>query len=96
MLVLSRLFARPLDRVVARGPPAHSSRRTDQLSVTDHISYHPTAAWSERQGTGCASGHLREEAHVIAERPRLDLEKGAGVAGLPVLEGVLLDLVDES
>src|SRR3984893_12642687 len=29
-----------------------------------------------RLGTGCAGGHLREEAHVIAERPRLDFEEG--------------------
>src|SRR5205807_1005568 len=48
-----------------------------------------------RLGTGCAGGHLREEAHVIAERPRLDLEEGAGIARLPALEGILLDLVDD-
>src|SRR5215469_4196186 len=48
-----------------------------------------------RLGAGCASGHLREEAHALAKRPRLDLEEGAGVARLPALEGILLDLVDD-
>jgi hypothetical protein len=43
---------------------------------------------------GVPGGHLREEAHMIAERPRLDLEEGAGVARPPVLERILLDLVD--
>src|SRR3984893_14945828 len=47
-----------------------------------------------RHGAGRAGGHLREEPHVIAERPRLDFEEGAGVARLPALEGILLDLVD--
>src|SRR5438874_3544261 len=46
-------------------------------------------------GAGCAGGHLREEAHALAERPRLNLEEGAGIARLPSLEGILLDLVDD-
>jgi hypothetical protein len=37
---------------------------------------------------------LREEAHALAERPRLDLEERARVARSAVLEGILLDLVD--
>src|SRR5204863_8038411 len=48
-----------------------------------------------RLGAGCAGGHLREEAHALAERPRLDLEEGAGVARLPAHEGILLDLMDD-
>src|SRR4051794_26998351 len=42
----------------------------------------------------CAGGHLREETHALPERPRLDLEEGAGVARLPNLKRILLDLVD--
>src|SRR6516225_8984819 len=48
-----------------------------------------------RWGARCTGGHLREEAHLLAERTRLDLEEGAGVARLPVLEGILFDLVDD-
>src|SRR5215472_3449989 len=48
-----------------------------------------------RQGAECAGGHLREETHALAEWARLDLEEGVGVAGRPVLEGILLDLVDD-
>jgi hypothetical protein len=48
-----------------------------------------------RPGAGCAGGHLREEAHALAERPRLDLEERTGVARLPVLERILLDLMDD-
>src|SRR5215831_7250857 len=48
-----------------------------------------------RQGAGCAGGHLREETHALAEWARLDLEEGVGVAGRSVLEGILLDLVDD-
>src|ERR1700736_6538322 len=33
-----------------------------------------------RLGARCAGGYLRAEAHVLAERPRLDLEERAGVA----------------
>src|SRR5215469_2134473 len=43
-----------------------------------------------RVGVGRAGGHLREEAHALAERPRLDLEEGVGAARLPVLEGICL------
>src|SRR6266436_885610 len=43
-----------------------------------------------------SGGHLREETHALAERPRLDLEEGAGVARRPNLDGILLDLVDDS
>jgi len=48
-----------------------------------------------RWGARCPRGHLREKTHALAERPRLDLEEGAGVARLPVLKGILLDLVDD-
>src|SRR6202030_1679062 len=48
-----------------------------------------------RLRAGCTGGHLREEADPLAERPRLDLEEGAGVARLPALQGILLDLVDD-
>src|SRR6202023_1778468 len=62
--------------------------------IEAHLHRRPALAWEVapadllthyygRLGTGCASGHLREEAHVIAERPRFDLEKGAGVARPP-------------
>src|SRR5262245_12755117 len=47
-----------------------------------------------RLGARGTSGHLCEEAHALAERSRLDLEEGTGVARLPVPEGILLDLVD--
>src|SRR5215471_7598553 len=49
-----------------------------------------------RPDARCAGGHLREETHALADWPRLDLEEGAGVARLPVLKGILLDLVDNS
>src|SRR5205085_7611063 len=53
------------------------------------------ACYHRRLSAGCARGHLREEAHALAERPRLDLEKGAGVARLPAIEGILFDLVND-
>src|SRR6516165_4710093 len=51
--------------------------------------------YHRRVRAGCAGGHLREEVHALAERSRLDLEEGAGVARLPALEGILLDLMDD-
>src|SRR5438270_280469 len=53
------------------------------------------APYRRCSGARCAGGHLREETHALAERPRLDLEEGAGVARLPNLERILLDLVDD-
>src|SRR5437868_867032 len=46
-----------------------------QVAPTDLRAHH-----HRRVGAGCAGGHLREEAHALAERPRLDLEEGAGAA----------------
>ncbi len=53
------------------------------------------AADDRRRGAGRARCHLREEARTLAERPRLDLEKGARAAILAVFGGILLDLVDD-
>src|SRR3954471_19627273 len=62
-----------------------------QVALADmHAPYH---RWPVAR---CAGGHLREEAHTLAERPRLDLEQGAGVARLPNFKRILLDLVDHS
>ena len=41
-----------------------------------------------------ACRHLREEAHVLAERPRFDLEERARLARSTARKGILLDLVD--
>src|SRR5262249_2022485 len=54
------------------------------------------APYRRRPVARCAGGHLREEMHALAKRPRLDLEEGAGVARPPYLEGILLDLVNDS
>jgi hypothetical protein len=55
----------------------------------------PDGHHHRRPGARCTGGHLREETHALAEWSRFDLEEGAGVARLPVLEGILLDLVDD-
>src|SRR5271166_1995357 len=68
----------------------HGPALPRQVAPADLCAHH-----HRRLGAGCAGGHLREEAHALAERPRLDLEEGAGVARLPALEGILLDLVDD-
>src|SRR6516162_1531960 len=68
-----------------RGPALPRQVAPADLRARDH----------RRWGARCARGHLREKTHALAQRPRLDLEKGAGIAGLPVLEGILLDLVDD-
>src|SRR5438132_3246324 len=76
---------RGIEAHLHRGPPLPREVAPADLRTHHH----------GRLGTGCAGGHLREEAHVIAERPRLDFEEGAGVARLPALEGILLDLADD-
>jgi len=53
------------------------------------------AHYHRRPSARCTGGHLREEIHALAEWTRFDLEEGAGVARLPVLKGILLDLVDD-
>src|SRR6516225_8029902 len=48
-----------------------------QVAPTDLRARH-----HRRWGARCAGGHLREETHALAERPRLDLEEGcASIAG---------------
>src|SRR4029077_14870172 len=82
-----------LATVVMGGIEAHMHRNPAlprQVGLAD-----VNALYHRRPVARCAGGHLREETHALAERPRLDLEEGAGVARLPVLEGILLDLVDD-
>src|SRR5262249_55102970 len=72
---------------------AHLQRRPGfprQVAPADLRAHH-----HRRLGAGCAGGYLREEAHALAERPRLDLEEGTGVTRLSAHEGILLDLVDD-
>src|SRR6516165_12279396 len=68
-----------------RGPALPRQVAPADLRVRDH----------RRWGARCARGYLREETHALAEWTRFDLEEGAGVARFPILERILLDLVDD-
>src|SRR5437016_3696899 len=57
--------------------------------------YRARTTGKDERGVGCVSAQRHAfiswaafEEHVIAERPRLDFEEGAGVARLPAFEGI--------